>query len=212
MALRIPICTTCFAKVKLRLKTTLFETNINSCPEGKLFWGSCPGGILKGAIAQGVVVRGNLFRGNCPQEKTWGHLSWGISIGSNCSGDSCPGRIIWGKFYGSKSPGVIAVGEISWEKCPEGSCPGKFVIEPQQNVLCMTQWIVLKGQTSLFYGMFLIALGLNRFCFKCCKSHDSNTKMVKNYCLKKQLILEKIWRFYSHWSSLLPKYKVKWEK
>ena len=48
MPLRIPVCTTCFAKVKSRLKITQLETNINSCPEGKLFWGNCPGGNFKG--------------------------------------------------------------------------------------------------------------------------------------------------------------------
>ena len=60
-------------------------------------------------------------------------------MGLNCSRGSCPERIIGGKLYGGKSPDVIAVGEISWEQCPEGSCPGGIVIEPQGNVLCMTQ-------------------------------------------------------------------------
>ena len=60
-------------------------------------------------------------------------------MGRNCSGRSCPGGIIWGKWYVGKSPDVIAVGDIPWEQCPEGSCPGGIVIEPQGNVLCMTQ-------------------------------------------------------------------------
>ena len=86
MALRISVCTTCFAKVKSRLKTTLFETNINSCLEGKLFWGNCPGENFKGAIAWGLVVQGKLFRGNCSQAKTWGALvlgnfNWGQLFG-----------------------------------------------------------------------------------------------------------------------------------
>ena len=72
MPLRIPGCTTCFAKVKSRLKTTQLEANFNSSPEGKLFSGICPGRNLKGAIVRGVVVQGKLFRGNCPQAKTWG--------------------------------------------------------------------------------------------------------------------------------------------
>lgn len=98
MALRISVCTTCFAKVKSRLKTTLFETNINSCLEGKLFWGNCPGENFKGAIAWGLVVQGKLFRGNCSQAKTWGALALGNFNWGNCSGDSCPGGIIWGKL------------------------------------------------------------------------------------------------------------------
>lgn len=98
MPLRIPGCTTCFAKVKSRLKTTLFETNINSCLEGKLFWGNCPGENFKGAIAWGLVVQGKLFRGNCSQAKTWGALALGNFNWGNCSGDSCPGGIIWGKL------------------------------------------------------------------------------------------------------------------
>ena len=72
MPLRIPGCTTCFAKVKSRLKTTQLEANFNSSPEGKLSSGICPGRNLKGAIVRGVVVQGKLFRGNCPQAKTWG--------------------------------------------------------------------------------------------------------------------------------------------
>ena len=98
MALRISVCTTCFAKVKSRLKTSLFETNINSCLEGKLFWGNCPGENFKGAIAWGLVVQGKLFRGNCSQAKTWGALALGNFNWGNCSGDSCPGGIIWGKL------------------------------------------------------------------------------------------------------------------
>ena len=72
MPLRIPGCTTCFAKVKSRLKTTQLEANFNSCPEGKLFSDICPCRNLKEAIVRGVVVQGKLFSGNCPQAITWG--------------------------------------------------------------------------------------------------------------------------------------------